>query len=454
MKKLLNPFSIWGLIFIAGLLVFWPSLNVPFIYSEIYGIVNNQMLKEPSLFFERMISLRGIFDKPVTLLTFMLNYMISADPFGFHLVNFMIHFANSVLIWRIARIMNCRPWVSSLFFFFHPLSSAVVAQVYGRPYGLGLFFFLLMLLVFKSSGESQKKKFKLVLAPVYVFILMIKQSFILIPLAFISDLSIKERRLVYIMTALLSAIFLILYAIPYSLTAPVPWLDYGLSQIESLPRIFGLFLIPFNTSLIHDWAFISNPMDPIFLLGTVMIAFFVWIWIKNKEIRPFLFLFLILYLPTQNFLAKNELVREWRLYPSLAVLALLIGHLSLRLKSKWISSAFGILLVIYSFNLWQQGLIYQDGIKTWKQVLSSYPDSATGWNNLGFEWSKKNDLLNAKECFLKATQLGPHTAVYFQNLAAVYLNQGDQKRAQELRFQSQEMENLYGKNEPAIRYKN
>lgn len=95
--------------------------------------------------------------RPVTLLTFRLNYLISGlDPFGYHLGNVLLHLLVSLVCYKfMLNILNHDVWSSllfTLFFALHPLKSEAVAGIVGRAELLCTLFTLFSLFCYFDSS--------------------------------------------------------------------------------------------------------------------------------------------------------------------------------------------------------------------------------------------------------------------------------------------------------------
>ncbi|XP_073813905.1 transmembrane O-mannosyltransferase targeting cadherins 3 [Musca autumnalis] len=101
--------------------------------------------------------------RPLTVLTFRLNYWLhELQPYGYHVVNVLLHIA-VCLLWRRASrllVMQCtqRPtfahkcsFISSLLFAVHPIHSEAVTGVVGRAELLSSVFFLLAFLCYAKA---------------------------------------------------------------------------------------------------------------------------------------------------------------------------------------------------------------------------------------------------------------------------------------------------------------
>ena len=107
--------------------------------------------------------------RPITVLTFRWNYFIGGlNPFGYHVINVLLHSAVSVLFLRLCtRIFltyigsgnKALPVLCGLFFALHPIHTEAVSNVVGRADILCGLFYLLALLSYMNcfSGGSLLK---------------------------------------------------------------------------------------------------------------------------------------------------------------------------------------------------------------------------------------------------------------------------------------------------------
>jgi hypothetical protein len=191
-----------------------------------------------------------------------------------------------------------------------------------------------------------------------------------------------------------------LYALPMSRTAPVSSWTFVLSQLASLGTLAGLYLLPDRTALIHVLPFHRVLLDPQVLMGAAGMTAGAWIvWRRRSD--PLAWLLggmAICLLPTNTVLAKNEIIREWRLYPSLFFFALLVGVAFERLVAFLRASrgrqltlpcayaALALWLLAFAHTDRVQNRAYQSGLSAWQQVLQRYPHSTDAMNNIGLHY--------------------------------------------------------------------
>ncbi|OHB22110.1 MAG: hypothetical protein A2913_01230 [Parcubacteria group bacterium RIFCSPLOWO2_01_FULL_40_65] len=138
-----------------GFSVFFNGLNGEFIHDDLLVLSHSffsQFSKIFSFFgqpyFEDFYQ-AGLY-RPLTQISFGLNFLISSSPLGFHLVNVLLHIVNSFLIFLFLRRFskNFRLGLISAFLFLVlPIHVEAVTSVVGRAELLSFFFGILTLLL-------------------------------------------------------------------------------------------------------------------------------------------------------------------------------------------------------------------------------------------------------------------------------------------------------------------
>lgn len=91
--------------------------------------------------------------RPVCVATFRLNYLFGElEPFGYHLVNVVLHGIVSVLFYYLTKYIfgdrKLPRLIATLLFIVHPIHTEAVASVVGRAEILSCLFFLLSLIAY------------------------------------------------------------------------------------------------------------------------------------------------------------------------------------------------------------------------------------------------------------------------------------------------------------------
>ena len=324
-----------SIIIVATLLVYYSVYSIPFLYYEIPGLKLNPIVQDMRLFFERMLTLKGMFQRPLSMFSYTLNYYFNGtDTFYYHVVNLVIHILNSLLVYFIAkRFLIKNYFFAALLFALHPLATACASKLHGRFYSMGTLFMLLFLLLYFRWREKNTLDVKRIITLGIVFILMLlsKQSFIFVPVLVLWYEYFNKRlhlnRSFYItagVSFVVIVLFTFVYAIPYSKNAVIgPW-EFFLSQMGNLIVLIKFYLLPFQTALMHDLYFYID-VDAMVFFGMVVSLGLIYLAFRHRK-KMFGFLlgaFLIAVFPTNSFMPKDDLINEWRLYPTLVFFCIL-----------------------------------------------------------------------------------------------------------------------------------
>jgi len=122
---------------------------------------------------------------PLTWLSHMLDVQLfGLNPFGHHLVNILLHVANSLLLFGILRTMTeafWRSFVVAALFAVHPLHVESVAWIAERKDVLSTFFAFLAILTYADFARRPKPLRYLLVLALFVLSLLAKQMFITLP---------------------------------------------------------------------------------------------------------------------------------------------------------------------------------------------------------------------------------------------------------------------------------
>lgn len=424
--------------------------DIPFLYYEPLGLQQNPKLIDTSLFWQSYFNFKSLFYKPLSLLTYHLNHRLCGPSSTcFHWTNFFIHLCNVVLIFFLSKKIGIKHFIlSTLFFALHPLATACVSQIHGRPYALGSFFMLLAFnLYFFNAHKANKQTSSAVylnFTIILLFICMVlsKQSFIIFPLFLffhIWNTSINKKKYLYVSLATLCLSFLIgifyLDIIPNISKAIVSPKVYLISQLGNVLTLIKFYFLPFQTALVHDLYFYASVFYPQVIIGIIVLLSVIFLIIKQRTtlLGWLLFCFLFILIPTNSIIPKNEVIREWRLYPSLIFLSLLWGYSLDFLYSKLSFLTFkksqkGLLLygplIVYTIlqfsSVYKQNQIYKNPISVWQQVNKHYPYSSDAYNNIGVWHARQHHYKTALPYFEKAILLDPKNFAYELNMAACF----------------------------------
>jgi len=148
-------FVLVAVMFLAVLVVYWPSLRGEFVWDDPLLVQKNPLitgkLNVSSVWFAT--------DFPLTLTVFWLEWLMwGTSPVGFHLVNVLLHALSAVLVWRVLlRLKIPGAWLGAAIFAVHPVCAATAAWVSEQKNTLALVFYLLSLLCYLRSEQERAK---------------------------------------------------------------------------------------------------------------------------------------------------------------------------------------------------------------------------------------------------------------------------------------------------------
>jgi tetratricopeptide (TPR) repeat protein len=166
-----------GLLLIAvTLLAYLPALHGGFIWDDDSYVTANPAIRSSE-------GLKTIWLKPeaspqyypLVFTTFWLEYHFwKLQPFGYHLVNILLHASNAVLLWLVLRQLKISgAWWAAAIFALHPVMAESVAWITERKNVLSVLFYLLAVLAYfrfrpltngEAASAQNRRFYPLVLA--------------------------------------------------------------------------------------------------------------------------------------------------------------------------------------------------------------------------------------------------------------------------------------------------
>lgn len=417
--------SKWGIPALLSLLVVFVYANSfpgTFILDDLLIVEKNALLQHPDLAtifrsdYWHGVENSGLF-RPLTILSLALNrFLLGEAPFGFHLVNVLLHAAVTVLLWRALLVWDLPPLaavVAALLFAVHPIHADVVNIVVGRSELLVAFFLLLGFILARRQALGAG----ILVCLCFLLALLSKEHAItfllLLPLWNLfhagSVQVMKERWPLYAGMLAVAVAWLLWRKFgvinplpPFPLSeaaAPLAYVDGVTRVLTALQHqwlYFAKLLWPTGLQAVYSVAdlpsFIPSVLSPAglgVLLGTV--AALVLLVIGLRQLSPlalFALLYLVAFLPTSNLLFPIGVTMAERLayFPSLwfcaatgVLAAALIGKPRLQ---RWAWA----LLLSYLFGLggvtlWRNRDFASD-VHLWSAEVVENPRDFLGWESL------------------------------------------------------------------------
>lgn len=233
-------YLIFSLIFLASLILFYPSLNYYFFQDDWFVLnwVNSQNFLS---FFQFRTDI--IYWRPLSMPLFFAlgNYLFNLNPLGFHLIAFTFHLSNTVLVYLLIRALNLSKTSSLLGSFFYATSAfhfIPLSWLSTTSYVTGTAFILSSLIFYLKS----KIKISFIL---FLFALMSTELALTIPPLILITKGFKKR--IFISLIPYAAVLLI-YFLARFIIFPVPAKgEYGFNlNLKVLVNLFWYFLWNFN----------------------------------------------------------------------------------------------------------------------------------------------------------------------------------------------------------------
>jgi hypothetical protein len=459
---------------ILTIIVYWPSLSVPFYLDDRISLAENLLLKQNSI--EPIWQVYGM--RFVAYFSFWLNYQVlgqSLEPsinqilLHLHTTNLVIHVFNGLLILMTVKILvkALAPeltskqqlifsWLVMTIWLLHPLNTQAVTYTIQRIASLVTLFYLLALYSYvKIRFIKVNLVSVLLLISSVVLGLLTKQNFIVL------FLLLYTVELVYfpvnrnkILCATLFALFTLALAYPFydafftnlsnltKETSAITRLEYFYTQLIVLGLYIYKFFLPFNLQLeigvnlvkistgLHFIAFIAH----ILIIG-VSLYF-------RKNIPLFTFGILLFYTghAVESFIIPiTDLAFEHRTYlPNIGLVLAFVSffyylnlNLNLNLKykrlKKFIMVSTCMLIVLLSLGTYKRNTLWQSPDDFYLADYQLAPENPRAMESYGLVLIKNKKFAEGEELLRKSVnknlKSGKITVTSLNNLISVLFQQ-------------------------------
>jgi tetratricopeptide (TPR) repeat protein len=378
---------------------------------------------------------------PLTWLSLALDHALwGLDPKGYHLTNLLLHAANAVLFYCLARrLLGGREWaaaVTALVFAVHPLRAESVAWVSERRDVLSGFFYLLSILCWlRAVGEGPRRKWLAVSLAAFAAALLSKVIVASLPVALVAlDYYPLRRRawaekIPYVVLALTAALATAALqpAGVGGLAGHVAFqagLRLGLS-LYGLAFYLGKTLLPVGLYPQYVMAPEISASDWRLLLSGAAVAAITLALLLWRRRWPALLAVWVCYAaslaPVLSLvrLDPQQYVADHHTYLATLGLALLAGPL---LAARPPLAA--LVVALLALLSWRQTGFWRDSLTLWTRAVEGAPYSATVHNNLGEALAAAGRLPEAAAAFRRALALQSRYATAHHNLGQALQRQG------------------------------
>ena len=431
----------------------------------------------------QLFNKEALFQRPLVLLSFNINYIISEfEVASYHLFNIILHALASLLVFRFAEkalnLLNdfspqkaffSLPFFGAMVFALHPLSTQSVTYISSRSSIMATIFYLSALILFfdgfKKWKQTGLKCWGYFISSSVCFFLggLSKEIIITLPAMlfifhyyFIYRKSPKDWLVTYVKWIFLLFIPLLTF-IGYkqfiaggllnasnAYLRPSTWL---LTQTSVIPfEYFRKMLFPFNMNIDIDFPILENWLQPGNWLGLLLLGLFMFFWIRisnrvsrvdevGRRCAGFGMAWILLTLfPTSSFIPLLDVAVEHRTYlPMVGFAFLSAGCISyLRIECLENLSAFSfpvtkmmnccvvLILIFFSLGVITRNSDWKDEVTLWSDAKKKSPKLVRPYNNVGEAYDKLGKYDQAITEFEGSLKIDPNYFYGLNNLGNIY----------------------------------
>ena len=459
-----NNFYYYALLVVIGFLLYLKSLSFNFTYLDDNELILNNLpyLQNIGNVFDAFtkdafytLHSGAAYYRPLLTVSFILEAsLFGSTPFVFHLTNVLLHLLTALLVFKLIEKLGCSKKTSlllSLFFLVHPSLTQAVSWVPGRNDSLLAIFVLSSFIFFLKFLETKKVSAYFFSIFFFALGLFTKETALILPALMLfylwQNYLLKKSIFIKLFVGWSIAILLWSPMRHIALSNPIPMSikDGVISLFKNSPatlQLLGKTFFPFNLSVL------PNIPDTTFLWGVgavFLILFFVFWRTKNtsdEDDKSYLIIFglfwFVLFLlpsfirPDPNIIADFI---EHRLYLPIIGLIFLLSQspfftYSKKSWSKWLTLAWILILMVFTFITWNHQNNFADKFSFWKNAAENSPHSPLAQKNLGAMYYLDKNYLLAEEYYKKSLALNELEPMVHSNLGLIYAGRGDTQNAE------------------------
>ena len=458
------------LIAFLGIIVYSNTFYCAFQLDDDLSIVNNFFIRDLSNLHDIWAFWPSRF---ITYLSIAVNYHFhQLNLPGYHLFNLLVHIITALLVWwlirltlstpvmitnRIARESDLIALLAGLVFVVHPVQTEAVTYVIQRAASMSSLFYLASLCCYikaRLSKQGEGARFYTGAMIMAVAAMFTKEIAITLPLMVLlyEFFFLRNGRgsnakgpvlflpLIFLipLTMLLTRSF-DLHGMHRAAEGPsgISPIHYLLTEFRVILTYIRLLFWPVGQNLDHDQrvltGFFQWPVLAGFLSISIMLFFAKRLFLEYRLVSFSILWFFLTLLPESSIFPIRDVIFEHRLYlPAVGYSIFLVSGLYYVLGRRSIKMMTLILVMAiacFSVLTYQRNAVWKDNLSLWKDTVKMSPHKARPYNNLANVYLKQGNIKQALEDLNKSVELDPVYPEAFDSRCGAYIQQGDLVKA-------------------------
>ena len=438
---------------LATVIVYLPALHGGFIFDDDIFLEKSPLILRADGLYRFWFTAAAPDYFPLTSTTLWLEWRLwGGHPFGFHLVNVLLHAASAVILWRVLARLGLRgaAWVAAALFAIHPVNVESVAWITERKNTLAMFLYAWTLLWYLKFEDTGRRRWYGLALAAFALALLSKAAVAPLPLVLLGIAWWRRGRIEW--TDFRRTIPFLAIALALSLTTI--WFQYHKAIGDVVVREDGLgsrlavagcavwfylskALLPLNLAFIYPRWQIPMSGVPAFLPGLLVLVALGLGWqLRHRWGREVLFglsYYVLLLLPVLGplkiyFMLYSFVADHWQYFSIISICALVAAGLDTileRLRQPLLRSVVVVaLLGSLGVLTWRQAGIYRDAETLWTDTLLKNPACWVAHYNLGVIYDARGDESQAMQQYEQALRLKPDYPMAHINLGIDLVDQG------------------------------
>src|ERR1051326_3555143 len=443
-------------LFASTFAAYWNSFCGPFVFDDLQTIQRNASVRFGDMGW-------AFYPRALLFKTFSWNSLWSGqEVWSYHVVNFVLHFLNGLLVFLIAdrilrptgqdsRRSSIYAALAAALFLLHPIQTESVTYISSRSELLSTFFYLVGFLVFILWPVNDIGLVcGAVVGLVYVLGMGAKETAITLPAAiflydFIFLSSGSWRRLLlrwrfyslYIAGVFATSDYLLTVGLKDAIGSHVPgnlapW-HYFLTETRVLVRYIQLIFLPLDLNLDYDFRPSLTVFDPVVLMSVAILLGLAVLAYRLRRSGPVfafsIFWFFLTLAPTSSIAPITDVIFEHRMYLPLAGLAISFPLLMEKFSRRVYLYCCCILVALLIGTV-ARNYVWGDEVRLFTDVVAKSPLKKRPYNALAFAYYKRGDYDHAVTVLEQGQKKIPDSAADLGHvLATMYLKQGQYDKA-------------------------